>query len=188
MKSFRAILLLPVLLVACGGTGAPATGATGAAPTSPAGTGSTGATVAPPVTTAPGGGGTAGNWCLNTPPEVEAALHVQGVVGTSTDAPGVGGGCIYSLADNTPVHAISVVNSANFQATFDAAKTQQGAVEISGIGNGAILVSAQGPLIVLTDKGLISMGPLGPQDVMTDAAKYRAAAEELGKTAAGRVP
>jgi hypothetical protein len=182
MKLRRIALLLPLVLAACGGGGAatqPAATSAAAQPTGPS--------EVPSETTA-AGGGTAGNWCLNTQPEVEAALRVSGVVGTSTDAQGVGGGCFYALADGTAVHAISVVKSAGFEGTFQAGKQTQGAVEVGGIGKGAVLMSDKGPLVVLTDRGLISMGPLGPADIMSDPAKYRAAAEALAKSAVGRMP
>lgn len=185
-----AVLLMMLVAAACG-TGAATPGATGTTPTTttattaPAETGPAGGTTAP---TTGGGNGTATDWCLNSPPEVEAALHVLGVVGTSTDTPGVGGGCTYALADGTVVHAVSVVNSANFAATFEAGKQTPGAVEIPGIGNGAVLMSPQGPLVILKNTGLISMGPLGPADIMGDPAAYRTAVEALGRAAADRLP
>lgn len=178
MRLRRTILLLPLVLAACGG-GTATSAPTGTTPT-------TGATEAPPATQP--GGATTTDWCLNSPPEVEAALHVMGVVATGSDTPGVGGGCLYTLADGTMVHAVSVVTSQGYEATFESGKQTPGVVEISGIGNGAILMSALGPLVILTDSGLISMGPTGPDDIMADPAKYRTAVEELGRAAVARMP
>jgi hypothetical protein len=187
MTRSRSLLVLPLLLAACGG-GTAATGAapTSGAPTTVAATDGAGQTAAPPATMAPGGAAT--DWCLNSPPEVEAALHVMGVVSAGNESPGVGGGCIYSLADGSPVHAITVVTSQGFEATFEAGKQTPGVVEISGIGKGALLMSAQGPLVVLTDDALISMGPLGPADVMADGGAYRTAVETLARAAVERMP
>lgn len=187
MKSLRSLILMPLLLAACGGATATGPASTGSTSTGAPATQSTGGSAAPGMTTTPGGGA-ANGWCLNTAPEVEAALSVSGVVGTSSETPGMGGGCFYATADGTPVHAIAVVNAANFQSTFDAGKQQPGAVQISGIGKDAVLVSPQGPLVILTDKGLISMGPVGPADVMADAGAYRTAVESLGRTAVSRLP
>ena len=186
MNRFRSLLVIPLMLAACGGGTAP-TGAapTGSVPTAAPATQPTVETGAPPASTDTGA---ATDWCLNTAPEVEAALGVQGVVPAGSDAAGIGGGCFYSLADGTAVHAISVVTSQGFEATFEAGKRTPGVVEISGIGKGALLMSAQGPLVILTDTGLISMGPLGPAELMADAAAYRTAAEELGRTAVGHMP
>ncbi|MGI8999753.1 MAG: hypothetical protein ACR2GO_08615 [Candidatus Limnocylindria bacterium] len=172
MNRFRSLLLLPVVLAACGG-GAP--GATSSEPT------------IAPATQGGGATGAAVDWCLNSPPEVEAAIHVMGVVATSTDAAGIGA-CTYTLADGALVHAISVVQSQGFEATFEAGKQTAGVVEISGIGKAALLMSPGGPLVILTDTGLISMGPLGPADLMSDAAAYRTAVESLGRSAVERMP
>jgi hypothetical protein len=182
MKLFRSLLLVPVLLAACGGGGAATQqpGSTGAA---------TGLATQATNTSGPAATGTAtGTWCLNTPPEVEAALHVTGVVGTSTDNAGSGGGCIYTLADGTPVHSVAVVNIQGFEATYEAGKQTPGVVQIADIGKGALLMSSAGPLVILTDKGLISMGPLGPADIMSNPAAYRTAVEALGRSAVGRLP
>lgn len=183
MKLARSILLIPVLLAACGG----------GAPTQQPGSTGVGATSGPATqgiaTMGPEGTGAAsGDWCLNSPPEVEAALHVMGAVGTSTDNAGSGGGCFYTLADGSPIHAIAVVNVQGFEATYEAGKQTPGVVEIAGIGKGALLMSPAGPLVILTDKGLISMGPLGPADIMSDPAAYRTAVEALGRAAVDRMP
>lgn len=183
MKTLR--LLLPfamLVLAACGGAGA-TSAPTGGAGTAPAAT-SGGAATQPPAATSGAG---AMDWCLNLALEVETALGVTGVTGVSTDAPGVGGGCFYSDSAGAPVYAISVVNNSAARSTFDAAKTQPGAVEIGGIGDGAVLVSAVGPLVVLKGDAFASLGPLGPAELMSDAAAFRAAAEQLGAAAAGRM-
>jgi hypothetical protein len=188
MKLARTLLLLPLVLVACGG-GAATTSPTGAAATTnPAGTTPGGTTPAATGAAPTSGGGTAIDWCLNTPPEVEAAIHVMGVVATGSGAEGIGGGCTYSLSTGILVHAISVITTEGFAATFEASKQTPGAVEIAGIGNGAVLISPQGPLAILTDRGLISMGPIGPADLMADPAAYRTAVEALGRAAVERMP
>ena len=186
MTRFRPVLLLPLLLAACGG-GAAATGAApngGSTAAVPA-TQSAGETTGPAATS---GTGAEIDWCLNTAAEVEAALHVTGVVADGSGAVGIGGGCTYSLPDTILVHAISVITSQGFEATFEASKQTPGAVEVAGLGKSAVLMSPQGPLAILTDTGLISMGPLGPAALMADAAAYRAAAEQLARAAVERMP
>lgn len=183
MKLSRTLLALPLVLVACGG-GAATTGPTGAGATT-----APGATAAPQSTVAAtSGGGTVVDWCLNTVQEVEAAIGVTGVVESGSGAEGIGGGCTYSTADTILVHAISIITSAQFESTFEASKQTPGAVEIAGIGKGAVLVSPQGPLAILTDRALISMGPTGPASLMADPAAYRTAAEALARTAVERLP
>ena len=130
------------------------------------------------------GGGT--DWCLNTVDEVVAAIEVEVTEAVSTDATGIGGGCIYNGADATPVYAMSVVTAEGAVATFDAAKNGEGAVTIDGVGDDAVLISPQGPLAVLKGGTFISLGAFGP--IMEDAAAFRAAMEELGKSAADRLP
>ncbi|MGI8998474.1 MAG: hypothetical protein ACR2GO_02040 [Candidatus Limnocylindria bacterium] len=130
------------------------------------------------------GGGT--DWCLNTVDEVVAAIDVEVTQAVSTDATGIGGGCIYNGADATPVYAMSVVTAEGAVATFDAAKNGEGAVTIDGVGDDAVLISPQGPLAVLKGSTFISLGAFGP--IMEDAAAFQAAMEELGKSAASRLP
>ena len=186
MTRYRSVLLLPLLLAACGG-GAAATGAapTGGSTTVAPATQAAGETAAPAATS---GTGAEIDWCLNTTAEVEAALRVTGVVADGSGAVGIGGGCTYSLPSTVLVHAISVITSTGFDATFEASKQTPGAVEVSGLGKAAVLMSPQGPLAILTDTGLISMGPLGPAELMADAAAYRTAAEELARAAVARMP
>ena len=186
MTRIRTLLILPILLAACGGgaggTNQPA--ATGPAAT---GAGSTpaGATQGTGATTEPG---TAVDWCLNTNAEVEAALGVKGVTSNGSHVPGIGGGCSYLDENNILVHSIAVIESTGFESTFESAKAQAGAQTISGLGKDAVLASPQGPIAVLTDFGLISMGPLSPASLMADPAAYRTAAESLARSAMTRVP
>ena len=104
----------------------------------------------------------------------------------STDAPGVGGGCLYSDGAGTFVYAISVVTAPGAVGTFDAAKLQAGAAVIDGIGDDAVLVSPGGPLVILKGSKFASIGPTTPA-LMSDPAAYRSAVEQLGAAAAGRM-
>jgi hypothetical protein len=133
-------------------------------------------------------GGTGGetDWCLNTVEEVAAAIDAEVAEAVSTDATGIGGGCIYNGADGTPVYAMSVVTAEGAVSTFDASKNAEGATSIDGIGDDAVLISAGGPLAVLKGGTFISLGAFGP--IMEDPAAFRAAMEELGKAAADRLP
>ncbi|MDQ3688757.1 MAG: hypothetical protein M3406_01725 [Chloroflexota bacterium] len=141
-----------------------------------------------PAASAPTAGGEDGetDWCLNTVEEVAAAIDAEVAEAVSTDATGIGGGCIYNGPDATPVYAMSVVTAEGAVATFDAAKNGEGAVTIDGIGDDAVLISAGGPLAVLKGSTFISLGAFGP--IMEDPAAFRAAMEELGKAAADRLP
>jgi hypothetical protein len=176
-------LAVPFVLAACGGgaaTSAPGA-TTGAAPTA------AGATQATGATSAPAAGGGAEQWCLNTVDEVEAAIGTEVATASGNDNAGAGGGCIYSDASGNLLYSVAVVTVPGHEQTYEAGKTTPGAVEISGIGNGAVLISPQGPLVILTDRGLISLGPTTPA-MLADAAAYRTAAETLGRQAVGRLP
>jgi hypothetical protein len=185
MKLLRAALI-PLaamsLLAACSGSSSTAApgATTGAGATTPA------ATVAPGATTTGGAGG-ATDWCLNTAAEVETALGVTGVISSGSDAPGIGGGCSYTDSAGILVYSIAVVSTGNFQETFDVAKQTPGAVPITGLGKDAVLISSAGPLAILIDNGVVSLGPTLPA-LLTDAAGYRTAAEALAKQAVTRLP
>ena len=171
------VLLLAIALAACSGTPATSASADGNAAT------------ATSTASSDGGDGSSGGdsqWCLNTTDEVASTLDVEVTDAVGTDAPGVGGGCFYNGPDGTPVHAISVITAASAADTFNAAKSQAGAETIDGIGDDAVLVSSGGPLIVLKGDSVISMGPVGA--IQQDATAFRAAVEELGRTAADRLP
>jgi len=176
-----------VTLAACS-SGAPAATATARTDT-PASAAASAAASDSAVSSEPAdNGGTGGgtDWCLNTVDEVVAAIDVEVTEAVSTDATGIGGGCIYNGADATPVYAMSVVTAEGAVATFDAAKNGEGAVTIDGVGDDAVLISPQGPLAVLKGSTFISLGAFGP--IMEDAAAFQAAMEELGKSAADRLP
>ncbi|HEY7589819.1 MAG TPA: hypothetical protein VH723_02430 [Candidatus Limnocylindrales bacterium] len=178
------VLGLGLVLAACGA------GSTSSS--SPAGSvaGETGG--ATPESSAPAGSadtgvglGGANQWCLNTPEEVAAAIGGMQVTASGTDAPGVGGGCIYTAADGKMPYALSVVSNDTATQTFEAAKIQQGAVVISGIGQGAILVSPAGPLVVLQNGKLASLG--FTPDAGVSQSEMQARLEELARAAAGRM-
>jgi hypothetical protein len=188
MTRLRVLLALPLVLAACGGTGAATPGpvATGTSTTTTETT--TDMTDTETSTETTDGAGAEIDYCLNTAAEVEAALKVSGVTATGSGAPGIGGGCSYITSDGILVHSVAIISSQGFEATFETAKQAPGAVEIAGLGKGAVLVSAQGPLAILMDNGVISMGPTGPAQLMADPSAYRTAVEALARTAVGRMP
>ena len=146
------------------------------------------ATAAPPAN---GGDGEIDDFCLNTDEEVSSALEVDVAESISTPNPGFGGGCLYSDADGNLVHAIAVIpESGQAGATIDAAQ-DGGAPTIDGIGDDAVLMSDQGPLAFVKGEWIVSMG-LGAAaatvPISGDPDAFRAALEELGRSAADRVP
>lgn len=169
-------------LAACS-SGAPAPTATAEADTTAPAAASEPATSSAPA----GNGGDNTDWCLNTVEEVAAAIDIEVTEGAGTDAPGIGGGCTYTNADGSLGYAISVVTAEGAVSTFEAAKNADGAESISGIGDDAVLISAQGPLAVLKGSTFISIGALGVP-IIEDAAAYRTALEELGRAAIDRLP
>jgi hypothetical protein len=187
-STVRRVLLAPaalLLVAACssgGASSAPATGGTAATPAPPAG--SAAPSGAPSAATGAGIGGDT-DFCWNTIEEVSAVLGVEVTTAQGAEAAGVGGGCNYSTADGSLVYAISTVTSSAAQ-TFEAAKGTEGAVVVTGVGDGAVLMSAGGPLIVRVGDVVLSLGPL-PMSGVTDPEEYRKAAEELGKAAVARM-
>jgi hypothetical protein len=179
---FFAALILVV--AACTASPGASTAPSQAAGSLPAASQPDGVSMAPADSTNPGT--TPRDWCLNTVEEVSAAIGGAAVTATGADAPGVGGGCLYANADGKLVYAVSTVTSSGATQTFDAAKATQGVVTISGIGDGAVLMSAQGPLIVLKGSALLSLGLL-PDSGVTDPTQFRAKNEELAKAAVGRL-
>jgi hypothetical protein len=143
------------------------------------------ASMEPVASSDPGTGPSSRDWCLNTPEEVSAAIGGAAVTATSSDVPGVGGACNYALADGRLVYAVAVVQSEGAVSTFQAAKSTQGVVTVSGIGDDALLMSPQGPLAILKGTSFISLGTL-PDSGITEA-DWRAKNEALGKAAAGRL-
>ena len=134
----------------------------------------------------PAGSGVTGSskWCLNTVDEVSAAVGTAVTAAVGTDAGAAGGACAYT-AGNVPVLAISVVTGAP-SGTFDAFKGTQGAETLTGIGDAAVLVTAQGPLAFIKGTTVVSM-TIVPTATMADAAKIKSALETLAKAAAGRI-
>lgn len=176
--ALAAISLL--VLVACGGASTPATNGADANDGD--------ATAAPP---ADGGGGEIDDFCLNTDDEVSSALEVDVAESVSTPNPGFGGGCLYSDADGNLVHAIAVIpESGQTGATIDAAQ-DGGAPTIDGIGDDAVLMSEAGPLAFVKGDWIVSMGLGGAAatvPISSDPDAFRAALEELGRSAADRLP
>lgn len=143
------------------------------------------ASMAPVASSDPGTGTGAAKWCLNTVEEVSAAIGGAAVTAAGTETPGIGGGCLYTTADGKFVYSIATVTSQGAADTFRAAKTGQGVVVVTGIGDDAILMSPQGPLAILKGTAFISLGTL-PDSGITEA-DWRAKNEALGKAAAGRL-
>lgn len=139
----------------------------------------------PVASSDPGTGTGAAKWCLNTAEEVSVAIGGTAVTAAGSDVPGVGGSCLYTTADGKLVHAIATVTSEGAAATFQAAKSGQGVVVVTGIGDDALIMSPQGPLAILKGSAFISMGTL-PDSGITEA-DWRAKNETLGKAAAGRL-
>lgn len=181
-----------LLLAACGGGTTPSTAAddgaeTAATPTptaTEAGTDSGGGAV--PASDAGGEAGVT-EWCHNTVEEVSAAFGVDVADAVGTAAPGLGGGCAYTYADPTMGYAISTITTGDVRATIDAFRGGEGASDVVGIGDTAVLISPQGPLAVVKGNILISLAAYG-LPIVEDAAAYRAALEELGRSAADRLP
>lgn len=132
-----------------------------------------------------GGGGGAMAFCLNTPEEVSKALGVGATTATGTDAPGVGGACLYSLTGGNPVFGVSVITSSVGVTSFENMVSAPGVQSISGIGDRAILVGPDGPFVVLKGSVIASLGAVA---VQSDKARYRTALEELARSAAPRMP
>ena len=180
IRTLPALVTLLLLLAACGGTTAPST----------EGAATDGGGNEPAATSTSDGGSTGGNtdWCLNTVDEVSAALEIEVAEAAGNDAPGVGGGCLYNAADGSLAYGISVVTADGASGAFQAAKGGDGVETIGGIGDDAVLVSPGGPLAVLKGDAFISIGAVPPVPIIDDAAAYRAALEELGRAAVGRLP
>jgi hypothetical protein len=181
-------LVVAAAVAACGGTSAPGSAAApSTAATNPPASASAAASVeasAAGQSLPPGVTGSA-KWCLNTVDEVSAAVGTIVTTAAGSDAPGVGGGCVYTSAAGTPIYGISVVSPAP-AGMFEGFKAGQGAESLSGIGDAAVLVTPGGPLVVLKGQTVASLVIL-PSSGMSDLAKARAALESLAKAAAGRM-
>lgn len=171
-------------LAACGGAAPPAADGTNS------NDGGSDVTAAPPADGG-GDGGEIADFCLNTDDEVSCALEVDVAESVSTPNPGFGGGCLYNNADGNLVHAIAVVPAgATGQGTIDAAQ-DGGAPTIDGIGDDAVLMSAQGPLAIVKGDWVISTGigvAATTVPISSNPAAFRAALEELGRSAVNRLP
>lgn len=192
------VLMMGAAVAGCGGTAPPATTgttppATGATPaatrgatpavtsTPPAAPGTQSASL--PAATA---GEASSDFCLNTVEEVEAALQADVAAAVGTENPGFGGACTYNGSDGLPVYAIAVVPSGSGDA-LNAALAAPGAVELEGIGERAVLVSAAGPLVVQKSGFIMSIGALPTVPIFSDATAYPAAIEQLGRAAIDRL-
>lgn len=176
------LVVLSLVLAAC--TGAPGEGQ------ADDGAGDDAQATSPADDDANGGGDSGGataEFCLNTTEEVSEALDVEAVEAAGTQNANVGGGCSYTTSDGTLVYAIAVIIGQNAEATIAAGLQTEGAVEIDGIGDEAVLMSAGGPLVVRVGDTIISQGPLPGVPNYDDAAAMRAAMEELGRAAADRL-
>lgn len=169
-----------------------ATAAMGACGSTPAGSAAAPGSAAPPVqppatqaSTNPDPGTGTRDWCLNTTAEVSAAIGGTAVTATSSDLPGLGGACNYTTVDGKFVYIASAVTDGSAAATFDAARQTQGVVFISGIGDEAVLMTAQGPLVVRKGNAFISLGTL-PDSGITEA-DWRSKNEELARAAIARL-
>lgn len=180
-RQISALIATLLLIAGCGGT--PSTATPGGGNPTPA---TTSLTPSPAATTTGAGGTGGGNLCLNTPEEVSAALQIGSVTAAGTATPGGGGGCTYVTADNVG-YAIAVVIGAGAAATIQGGLAAPGAVEITGIGDQAVLMSPAGPLVVRKGDTIISQGPAGNLPILADAAAARKAMEDLARAAVGRL-
>ena len=175
------------LVVACGGGAATPTqrASAPAASVSAPSAAPESAPVSQP-TAAPGGGDEISDFCLNTPDEVADALGVETPTGVSTANPGFGGGCIYSTTGDVLVYSIAFVPAnAGGMDTIEVGLQTPGAVEVQGIGERAVLMSAMGPLAYRKGDWVVSTGP-GVNLLNNDAAALRAALETLARAQVDR--
>ena len=190
LRAIGAVALTTVLAVgvaACSGTSAPASAAApSTAATNPPASASAAATseasVAAP--SLPAGVGSS-KWCLNAVEEVSAAVGTTVTTAVGADAPGTGGGCSYTNAGGTPIYAISVLSPAP-AGTFEGFKSGNVAEVLSGIADGAVLVTPAGPLVFIKGQTLASLVIL-PNARMDNLANARAALLSLAQAAVGRM-
>jgi hypothetical protein len=134
----------------------------------------------------PAGGGTGAAFCLVTPEEVAAALQVDAPTPVGNENPGFGGGCFYSAADGALVYSIGVVPASGGDLIAAGLQTQ-GAVAVPDLGEGAVLVSPQGPLVFKKGDWYVTTGGTPDLPIASDAAAYRAALEALARMADERM-
>ena len=179
--------VLAAVVAACSGTSAPASAAASStAATNPPASASAAATVEASIVvpSLPAGVGSA-KWCLNTVEEVSAAIGTTVTVAAGSDAPGAGGGCAYKDAAGAPIYAISVASPAP-AGMFEGFKSAKIAEVLSGIADGAILVTPAGPLVFIKGQTVVSLLIL-PNAQMTNLANARAALLSLAQAAVGRM-
>jgi hypothetical protein len=153
----------------------------GSTPVSSTPVSSTPGTVASP----PGGQGIA-DFCLNTTDEVGAALQTSVARAEGNENPGFGGGCLYFAADGALVYSIGFVPAVQGVDLIETGLQTPGSVEIMGIGERAVLMSAQGPLVYRKGTWNVTTGGTPDLAIASDAAAYRAAMEELARTGSSR--
>ena len=184
--------VLAVALAACSGTSAPGSAAApSTAATNPPASASAAASVAASIEASaaapslPAGVTGSAKWCLNTIEEVSAAVGTTVTTAGGTEAPGIGGGCVYISAAGTPIYGISAVSPAP-AGMFEGFKTGGASEILSGIGDGAVLVTPGGPLAFVKGQTVASLVIL-PTSGMGDLAKAKAALISLAQAAAGRM-
>ena len=132
------------------------------------------------------GGEEISDFCLNTADEVASALDVDTPTGVSTPNPGFGGGCIYSTPSEVLVYSISFVPAgAGGVDLIETGLQTPGAVEVEGIGERAVLMSAAGPLVYRKGAWFVSTGP-GLNMLDNDPAAVRTALETLARAQVDR--
>ncbi|MDQ6794677.1 MAG: hypothetical protein M3067_07665 [Chloroflexota bacterium] len=190
LRTVVAVALTGVLAVgvaACSGTSAPASAAV---PSTVATNPPASASAAPTseaslaVPSLPAGVGSA-KWCLNTVEEVSAAIGTTVTAAMGSDATGAGGGCAYTNAAGAPIYAISVASPAP-GGMFEGFKSGKIAEVLSGIADGAILVTPAGPLVLIKGQTVASLVIL-PNARMDNLANARAALLSLAQAAVGRM-
>jgi hypothetical protein len=177
---------LAIAVAACSGTKGPASAAApSSAPTPPASASAAATSEASvAVPSLPAGAGSA-KWCLNTVEEVSAAVGVTVTAAVGSDLPGAGGGCAYPNAAGAAIYAISVASPAP-AGMFEGFKSGKIAEVLSGIADGAILVTPGGPLVFLKGQTVVSLVIL-PNARLDNLANARAALLSLAQAAVGRM-
>jgi hypothetical protein len=195
---FTSALMLFVI-VACGGAPiAPTQRPTTQAPTPPVVatsapqtqgpvSGSTQGPVTAPTQAPPAGGQGIADFCLNTDDEVGAAMGVPVARSDGNENPGFGGGCLYLAADGGLIYSIGIVPVVQGVDMITTALQTPGAVAVTGLGERAVLVSAQGPLVYELGDWTISTGGAPTLGIAADPAAYKAALEQLARQGAARL-
>ena len=162
---------LALMLAACGGA---ASGESADAPVAEEST---------PQTDGGGGDGALDDFCLVSADDVAAAIEADVANAVSTEIPGVGGGCVYNSSAGVPLFSINVVTTGGAPIFDSVAESSE---PLSGIGDRAYIVQGAGLWSLAFMKGdvLVTVAPISGDLLDADAARNRAATEEIARMAA----